>query len=91
MGSLMFGTERVFHLFSSVIVRARNHGVWHLPVLLEATPFPFFVAGKFEYRVTEESLMDRLTTNTLEACLSIHENCRSIIILFKDLSLLVSF
>ncbi|KAJ0243330.1 Alpha/beta-Hydrolases superfamily protein [Hirschfeldia incana] len=32
--------------------------------------------GKFEYRVTEESLMDRLTTNTHEACLSIHENCR---------------
>ncbi|XP_020877226.1 uncharacterized protein LOC9307575 isoform X2 [Arabidopsis lyrata subsp. lyrata] len=32
--------------------------------------------GKFEYRVTEESLMDRLTTNAHEACLSIHENCR---------------
>ncbi|KAL0736071.1 hypothetical protein Bca4012_012281 [Brassica carinata] len=32
--------------------------------------------GKFEYRVTEESLMDRLGTNTHEACLSIHENCR---------------
>ncbi|KAF8118199.1 hypothetical protein N665_0006s0192 [Sinapis alba] len=32
--------------------------------------------GKFEYRVTEESLMDRLTTNTQEACLLIHENCR---------------
>lgn len=32
--------------------------------------------GKFEYRVTEESLMDRITTNTHEACLSIHENCR---------------
>ncbi|KAG2334261.1 hypothetical protein Bca52824_005441 [Brassica carinata] len=32
--------------------------------------------GKFEYRVTEESLVDRLTTNTQEACLSIHENCR---------------
>ncbi|CAN8299360.1 unnamed protein product [Cochlearia groenlandica] len=32
--------------------------------------------GKFEYRVTEESLTDRLTTNTHEACLSIHENCR---------------
>jgi alpha/beta superfamily hydrolase len=32
--------------------------------------------GKFEYRVTEESLMDRLTTNAHEACLSIRENCR---------------
>ncbi|KAL1202181.1 hypothetical protein V5N11_018137 [Cardamine amara subsp. amara] len=32
--------------------------------------------GKFQYRATEESLMDRLTTNTHEACLSIHENCR---------------
>ncbi|RID42291.1 hypothetical protein BRARA_J02191 [Brassica rapa] len=32
--------------------------------------------GKFEYRVTEESLMDRIRTNTHEACLSIHENCR---------------
>ncbi|ESQ41162.1 hypothetical protein EUTSA_v10014553mg [Eutrema salsugineum] len=32
--------------------------------------------GKFEYRVTEETLMDRLTTNTREACLSIDENCR---------------
>ncbi|XP_048332167.2 uncharacterized protein LOC107420128 isoform X1 [Ziziphus jujuba] len=32
--------------------------------------------GKFEYRVSEESLMDRLTTDTRAACLSIHENCR---------------
>uniref|UniRef100_A0A803QTN1 Serine aminopeptidase S33 domain-containing protein n=1 Tax=Cannabis sativa TaxID=3483 RepID=A0A803QTN1_CANSA len=32
--------------------------------------------GKFEYRVTEESLMDRLTTDTLEACKSIDHNCR---------------
>ncbi|XP_023636956.1 uncharacterized protein LOC17881167 isoform X2 [Capsella rubella] len=32
--------------------------------------------GMFAYRVTEESLMDRLTTDTLEACLLIHENCR---------------
>ncbi|KAM7252640.1 hypothetical protein ACFE04_008149 [Oxalis oulophora] len=32
--------------------------------------------GKFEYRVTEESLMDRLTTDTKGACLLIHENCR---------------
>ncbi|ESQ41263.1 hypothetical protein EUTSA_v10015401mg [Eutrema salsugineum] len=30
---------------------------------------------KFEIRVTEESLMDRLTTNTHEACLSFHANC----------------
>uniref|UniRef100_A0A0D3EG30 Serine aminopeptidase S33 domain-containing protein n=1 Tax=Brassica oleracea var. oleracea TaxID=109376 RepID=A0A0D3EG30_BRAOL len=36
----------------------------------------FIDVRKFEYRVTEESLMDRLTTNTHEACLSIHENCR---------------
>jgi|AraCvinosormetaG_1042628.scaffolds.fasta_scaffold02197_4 hypothetical protein len=68
-----------------MIVRTRLHGVWHLPVLFEV------VAGKFEYRVTEESLMDRLTTNAHEACLSIRENCRSIIILYKDFSLLVSF
>ncbi|KAF3447539.1 hypothetical protein FNV43_RR12725 [Rhamnella rubrinervis] len=32
--------------------------------------------GKFEYRVSEESLMDRLTTDTRAACLSIHQNCR---------------
>ncbi|CAH2072969.1 unnamed protein product [Thlaspi arvense] len=32
--------------------------------------------GKFQYRVTEESLMDRLTTSPHEACLSIPENCR---------------
>ncbi|XVE53890.1 hypothetical protein DITRI_Ditri03aG0038300 [Diplodiscus trichospermus] len=32
--------------------------------------------GKFEYRVTEESLMDRLTTDTHAACLLINENCR---------------
>ncbi|KFK25452.1 hypothetical protein AALP_AA8G116900 [Arabis alpina] len=32
--------------------------------------------GKFQYRVTRESLMDRLTTNAHEACLSIPENCR---------------
>ncbi|CAN6859705.1 unnamed protein product [Brassica oleracea] len=39
------------------------------------TPCPFCVVGKFEYRVTEESQKDRLTTNTHEACLPIHENC----------------
>ncbi|GAV89301.1 BAAT_C domain-containing protein, partial [Cephalotus follicularis] len=33
--------------------------------------------GKFKYRVTEESLMDRLTTDTHAACLMIHQNCRS--------------
>ncbi|KAL5559443.1 hypothetical protein UlMin_035654 [Ulmus minor] len=32
--------------------------------------------GKFEYRVSEESLMDRLTTDTREACLSVDQNCR---------------
>ncbi|KAF9681010.1 hypothetical protein SADUNF_Sadunf06G0181200 [Salix dunnii] len=32
--------------------------------------------GKFEYRVTEESLKDRLTTDTCEACLSIQQDCR---------------
>ncbi|XP_022754666.1 uncharacterized protein LOC111302984 [Durio zibethinus] len=32
--------------------------------------------GKFEYRVTEESLMDRLTTDTHAACLLIDQNCR---------------
>jgi len=34
------------------------------------------VAGKVEYRVTLESLMDRLDTNMLEACLQIDEECR---------------
>ncbi|KAK9274087.1 hypothetical protein L1049_018901 [Liquidambar formosana] len=32
--------------------------------------------GKFEYRVTEESLMDRLTTDTRAACLLIPKDCR---------------
>uniref|UniRef100_A0A2P2KWB1 Uncharacterized protein LOC105122188 n=1 Tax=Rhizophora mucronata TaxID=61149 RepID=A0A2P2KWB1_RHIMU len=32
--------------------------------------------GKFEYRVTEKSLMDRLTTDTRAACLLIHKECR---------------
>ncbi|PON96023.1 Alpha/beta hydrolase fold [Trema orientale] len=32
--------------------------------------------GKFEYRVTEESLTDRLTTDTRGACKSIDPNCR---------------
>ncbi|XP_010555048.1 PREDICTED: uncharacterized protein LOC104824638 isoform X2 [Tarenaya hassleriana] len=32
--------------------------------------------GKFEYRVTEESLKDRLTTDTSAACFSISKNCR---------------
>ncbi|EEF45769.1 uncharacterized protein LOC8259570 [Ricinus communis] len=32
--------------------------------------------GKFEYRVTEESLMDRLTTDPHAACLLIHPECR---------------
>ncbi|CAN7093677.1 hypothetical protein HID58_034501 [Brassica napus] len=40
------------------------------------TPCPFCVVGKFEYRVTEEIQKDRLTNNTHEACLPIHENCR---------------
>lgn len=35
-----------------------------------------FRAGKFKYRVTEESLMDRLTTDTHAACLSIQPECR---------------
>ncbi|KAJ7966424.1 alpha/beta-Hydrolases superfamily protein [Quillaja saponaria] len=32
--------------------------------------------GEFEYRVTQKSLMDRLTTDTHAACLLIHQNCR---------------
>lgn len=32
--------------------------------------------GTFLYRVTEESLMDRLTTDTHAACLSIQKDCR---------------
>ncbi|XP_060208496.1 uncharacterized protein LOC132635911 isoform X3 [Lycium barbarum] len=32
--------------------------------------------GRFEYRVTEESLMDRLTTDTRGACQSIPNSCR---------------
>ncbi|KAJ6803035.1 uncharacterized protein M6B38_133690 [Iris pallida] len=32
--------------------------------------------GKVEFRVTEESLMDRLSTNMHEACLSIENGCR---------------
>ncbi|KAF5467982.1 hypothetical protein F2P56_012180 [Juglans regia] len=32
--------------------------------------------GIFEYRVTEESLMDRLSTDTRAACLMIQQNCR---------------
>ena len=34
------------------------------------------VAGSFDYRVTEESLMDRLGTNMHEACLQIDKECR---------------
>ncbi|XP_015083356.1 uncharacterized protein LOC107026786 isoform X2 [Solanum pennellii] len=32
--------------------------------------------GRFKYRVTEESLMDRLTTDTRGSCQSITNNCR---------------
>ncbi|KAL9227242.1 hypothetical protein vseg_002959 [Gypsophila vaccaria] len=32
--------------------------------------------GKFQYRVTEESLMDRLSTDIRGACHLIHDNCR---------------
>lgn len=39
----------------------------------------FLFTGKFEYRVTEESLMDRLSTDTHAACLLIHPDCRSVI------------
>ncbi|KAF3581982.1 hypothetical protein DY000_02030919 [Brassica cretica] len=41
------------------------------------TPCPFCDVGKFEYRVTEQSQKDCLTTNTHEACLPIHENSSS--------------
>jgi hypothetical protein len=33
-------------------------------------------AGSLDYRVTEESLMDRLGTNMHEACLQIDKECR---------------
>ncbi|MED6174012.1 hypothetical protein PIB30_064925 [Stylosanthes scabra] len=33
-------------------------------------------SGSFDYRVTEESLMDRLGTNMHEACLNIDKDCR---------------
>ncbi|KAJ1433398.1 Serine aminopeptidase, S33 [Sesbania bispinosa] len=33
-------------------------------------------SGSFEYRVTQESLMDRLNTNMHEACLQIDKECR---------------
>ncbi|OWM63399.1 hypothetical protein CDL15_Pgr022144 [Punica granatum] len=36
--------------------------------------------GKFEYRVTEESLMDRLTTDTRKACELISKECRVLIV-----------
>ena len=42
----------------------------------ETKHFCLSFAGKFEYRVTEESLMDRLTTDTHAACLLINQNCR---------------
>nr|ACJ85264.1 unknown [Medicago truncatula] len=35
-------------------------------------------SGKLDYRVTEESLMDRLGTNMHEACLQIDKDCRSL-------------
>lgn len=35
-----------------------------------------YKSGKFLYRVTEESLMDRLNTNMHEACLQIDSGCR---------------
>lgn len=37
----------------------------------------YVFVGKFQYRVTEESLMDRLTTNTHATCLLIQKDCRS--------------
>ncbi|KAK9099326.1 hypothetical protein Syun_026371 [Stephania yunnanensis] len=35
------------------------------------------LAGKDQYRITEESLMDRLSTDMHAACLSIEKSCRS--------------
>ena len=32
--------------------------------------------GNVDYRVTEESLMDRLNTNMHDACLQIDKGCR---------------
>ncbi|KAG2287518.1 hypothetical protein Bca52824_047122 [Brassica carinata] len=58
-------------LLKQAVETSKEHGVWH-----GLTPYPFCVVKKFEYRVTEESQKDRLTTNTHEACLPIHENCR---------------
>lgn len=34
------------------------------------------IVGRLEYRVTKESLMDRLTTDTRAACLAIPQSCR---------------
>ena len=36
-----------------------------------------YFAGSVDYRVTEESLMERLNTDMHEACLKIEKDCRS--------------
>lgn len=47
--------------------RITIYACWHV----------YIFAGKFQYRVTEESLMDRLTTDTHATCLLIQKDCRS--------------
>ncbi|RYR03876.1 hypothetical protein Ahy_B06g083273 [Arachis hypogaea] len=40
----------------------------------------------FNYRVAEESLMDRLGTNIHEACLNIDKDCRQILIILRSIN-----
>lgn len=54
-----------------------NHSVTVLFIKQSFEDFDY-ISGSFDYRVTEESLMDRLGTNMHEACLQIDKECRSV-------------
>lgn len=64
-------------LFLSFYVHQNRRG-GKLPSVVNPPPCHLLIfAGRLEYRVTEESLMDRLTTDTRGACQSIPKSCRS--------------
>lgn len=50
----------------------------------------YYTIGELEYRVTEESMKDRVNTNMREACLSIDASCR-LVMLTSTKSAIVSY
>ena len=79
-----------------VLYAAKHHGVHRIVYLLflefivNCRSWSFIgnalFGGKFQYRVTKESLMDRLSTNVRATCCLMPENCRSVLCEFDIVS-----